>query len=228
MDASACSAARATAGAVLRPAGSSTISLCARSRARSCSATVKRWSSPHTSSGGRCSRPSSREQVSCSIVCWLFKGRNCLGYSCRESGHKREPEPPAIITGKIIAWGNPLIGELCAWEDWVAGALFGPAVPNLLSMALAYRRGHRDARRAIAGRVAFLINVLSTDISTVPAPGSASVAFRFLPGQGSIGNFPVDPSPHALDASVNIVSIGKTKPLRKWHQRGEAQAIDQE
>src|SRR5450830_1975245 len=38
--------------------------------------------------------------VCCNIdrLLWVRR-KNCLGFNCRESGHRREPEPPAKITG---------------------------------------------------------------------------------------------------------------------------------
>jgi len=76
---SACSAAAAIAGAVLRPAGSSTIAGTGAPAWRSCSATRKRWSSPATTMGRACASGATRDHVACSIVSSPASGRNCFG-----------------------------------------------------------------------------------------------------------------------------------------------------
>jgi hypothetical protein len=38
--------------------------------------------------------------VACSIEALSPKAKNCLGKSSRDKGHKRVPEPPAMMTGK--------------------------------------------------------------------------------------------------------------------------------
>jgi hypothetical protein len=73
-------AASATAGAVLRPMGSSTIACGVTPTWRSCSAIMKRCSSLHTTMGAPSDgRPATRSAVSCTIVRSPTSGRNCLG-----------------------------------------------------------------------------------------------------------------------------------------------------
>jgi hypothetical protein len=45
---------------------------------------------------------SKRAAVFCNIEWLPLSVKNCFGNSWRENGHNRLPEPPAIITGKII------------------------------------------------------------------------------------------------------------------------------
>ena len=72
---------------------------------RSCSATMKRWLSLQTTIGAATSgRPLSRAAVSCSIVRSPTSGSSCLGYSSRDSGQSRVPEPPDRITGMSMLW----------------------------------------------------------------------------------------------------------------------------
>src|SRR5260221_6325178 len=87
------------AGAVFRPTGSSTIACAGVSMTRSCSATSKRCVSLQTMIGAAPPKPVSRCTVSCSIVLALISGSNCLGYSSRDSGHRRVPAPPDRTTG---------------------------------------------------------------------------------------------------------------------------------
>ncbi len=97
---SALSAASATAGAVLRPAGSSRIAEACIPKARICSATVNRCASLHTTMGGWApGTPASRVAVSCSMVCLPVSASNCLGYISRDSGQSLVPAPPDKITG---------------------------------------------------------------------------------------------------------------------------------
>src|SRR5215468_3065081 len=39
-------------------------------------------------------------------VCSSKKRMNCLGYIVRDRGHRRVPEPPESITGKIASMGS--------------------------------------------------------------------------------------------------------------------------
>src|SRR5580698_3846806 len=97
---SAFSAASATAGAVLRPAGSSRMAEACISIARSCSATVKRCASLHTMIGAIAPViVARRAAVSCSMVCLLVRANSCFGYISRDNGHSRVPAPPERITG---------------------------------------------------------------------------------------------------------------------------------
>src|SRR5271155_4523726 len=97
---SARNAASATAGAVLRPAGSNRIADALIPKARSCSATVNRCASLHTTMGGAAPEmPARRSAVSCSMVCLPVRASNCLGYISRDSGHSLVPAPPDKITG---------------------------------------------------------------------------------------------------------------------------------
>src|SRR5580698_1842943 len=94
------SAASATAGAVLRPAGSSRMAEACVSIARSCSATVKRCASLHTTIGGIAPViVARRAAVSCCMVCLLVRANSCFGYISRDNGHSRVPAPPERITG---------------------------------------------------------------------------------------------------------------------------------
>ncbi len=61
---------------------------------------MKRWLSLHTTIGPPTSvMPATRAAVSCSIVRSPTSGSSCFGYSSRESGQRRVPEPPERITG---------------------------------------------------------------------------------------------------------------------------------
>src|SRR6202051_2729180 len=94
------SAASATAGAVLRPAGSSRIADAFIPKARICSATVNRCASLHTTRGGWAPAiPARRVTVSCNMVCLPVSASNCLGYISRDSGQSLVPAPPDKITG---------------------------------------------------------------------------------------------------------------------------------
>ncbi|MNT42579.1 hypothetical protein D3C72_1790040 [compost metagenome] len=104
-------AAMATAGAVLRPKGSSRIAWAASCWLCSCSWTMKRCSLLHTSSGA--CMPSKARRL---MVCWNrvsvpVRARNCLGYCLRERGQRREPLPPERITGIM----SVLLKHLCIW-----------------------------------------------------------------------------------------------------------------
>jgi para-nitrobenzyl esterase len=97
-------AASATAGAVLRPSGSSTMRAGVPT-ARNCSATRKRWASLQTTSvlSVRLPLPSSRSAVSCSMVRSPVRGSSCFGYMARDAGQRRVPEPPERMTGWMRA-----------------------------------------------------------------------------------------------------------------------------
>src|SRR6202789_713781 len=106
---SALRAASATAGAVLRPAGSSRIAEAGISIARSCSATVKRCASLHTTIGAIApAMIARRAAVSCSMVCLPVRASSCLGYISRDNGHSRVPAPPERITGMTALTIDPL------------------------------------------------------------------------------------------------------------------------
>ena len=73
-------AAAAAAGAVLRPSVSSMIANGVTPIWRSCSATMKRCSSLHTTSGGAKRAASvTRRTVSWNMVEWPASGRSCFG-----------------------------------------------------------------------------------------------------------------------------------------------------
>ena len=79
---SATAAASVSAGAVFLPAGSSTCRASSMSTLRSCSATMKRYSSLPTTSGVRsvaAVKPSRRRAVACSIERSPVRGNNCFG-----------------------------------------------------------------------------------------------------------------------------------------------------
>jgi hypothetical protein len=64
------------------------------------SLTRKRCASLQITSG--CALPQAsfaRSAVSCSSVRPVTSGRNCLGSSWRDTGHRRLPAPPQRITG---------------------------------------------------------------------------------------------------------------------------------
>ena len=46
-------------------------------------------------------------RVSCSIVCAPVSGSSCLGYSSRDSGHRRVPAPPDRMTGDQLRRVGP-------------------------------------------------------------------------------------------------------------------------
>ena len=105
------SAATATAGAVFRPTGSRMIAAGFVPTCSICSATMKRWLSLHTTIGAATSAtPSTRLAVSCSMVWSPTSGSSCFGYSSRDSGHRRVPEPPERMTG--ISMGDPTKGKV--------------------------------------------------------------------------------------------------------------------
>ena len=88
------------AGAELRPTGSSKICGSATPASRSCSATRKRCSWLHTTTGGAKPGPTPRRAVSTIIERSLFSSpQNCLGKLSRDTGHSRVPEPPDRMTG---------------------------------------------------------------------------------------------------------------------------------
>ena len=61
---------------------------------------MKRWSLLQIMIGlSRLSNPSKRRIVCCSIVLLPIKDRYCLGWSLRDNGQRRVPEPPDKITG---------------------------------------------------------------------------------------------------------------------------------
>ena len=92
-------AAAAIAGAELRPTGSSTMRGEATPARRNSSATRNRCSWLHTTIGGAKPSPSARRAVSSIIERSEISGQNCLGKLARETGHRREPEPPDNNTG---------------------------------------------------------------------------------------------------------------------------------
>src|SRR6202046_5935213 len=97
---SALSAASAPAVAVWRPEGASRIAEAGISIARSCSATVKRCASLHTTIGATAPvMVARRAAVSCSMVCLPVRASSCFGYISRDNGHSRVPAPPERITG---------------------------------------------------------------------------------------------------------------------------------
>jgi hypothetical protein len=93
-------AATAAAGAVLRPTGSSNNAAGAAPISRSCSAMMKRCSSLATIKGD--AKPG-RSMIRCAVCCSRLaspnSARSCFGYSERDIGHSRVPEPPDRITG---------------------------------------------------------------------------------------------------------------------------------
>jgi hypothetical protein len=79
--------------------------------ARICSATTKRCSSLHTTTGAAKSAGSeTRRAVSWSIVRPEVKAMNCLGKCGRESGQRRVPAPPDRMTGLMVAIGTSHVG----------------------------------------------------------------------------------------------------------------------
>lgn len=87
-------------GAVFLPTGSRMMLASSWPIVRICSAARKRCSSLQISKGAATSKLAKRCTVACSIVGWPgTKDKNCLGYCWRDSGHRREPEPPAMMMG---------------------------------------------------------------------------------------------------------------------------------
>src|SRR4051812_932146 len=104
----ACTAARVSAGAVPRPHDSSRIAFGRTPTAASCSLTMKRWPSLHTTIGStEALKPRVRPAVCCSSVRSPFSAWSCFGYCSRESGQRRVPEPPHRITGWISVGVTP-------------------------------------------------------------------------------------------------------------------------
>ena len=88
------------AGAVFLPLGSSNNAVGIELSA--CSAAINRCCSLHTKIALSNNSLETRANVLCSNDMFSFSsGKNCLGIAWRESGHKREPMPPAKITGVI-------------------------------------------------------------------------------------------------------------------------------
>ena len=97
------SAAKAIAGAVLRPCGSSRILAWVTPISCSCWAIRKRWSSLQTTIGALTSSAWVRFAVCCNkLYCSSVSGRHCLGKCSRDKGHSRLPTPPDKITGIIF------------------------------------------------------------------------------------------------------------------------------
>src|SRR3990167_49285 len=120
-------AAMATAGAVLRPKGSSRIAWVANCWVCSCSWTIKRCSLLHTRTGA--CMPSKARRL---MVCWNrvsspVRARNCLGNCLRERGQRREPLPPERITGIMFV----LLKRLCIWLDVSRPLAGGARLPRL-------------------------------------------------------------------------------------------------
>ena len=88
------------AGAVFRAMGSSRMADGATSMAPSCSATMNRCSSLHTTIGALVSsRAASRLAVACNNVSSPSRPISCLGWCSRESGQSLLPAPPERIMG---------------------------------------------------------------------------------------------------------------------------------
>ena len=54
--------------------------------------------------------------VSCSMVLSPAKDKYCLGYSLRDSGQRRVPDPPERITGIILNNTHPSVNFIIATE----------------------------------------------------------------------------------------------------------------
>jgi hypothetical protein len=101
----ACRAASVSAGAVLRPAGSSSTAAGSWRISRSCSSVRKRCSALPTTTSGCTARSGPASAARRCAACWNRlespdSTRNCLGKPARDSGHSRVPLPPAMITGR--------------------------------------------------------------------------------------------------------------------------------
>lgn len=118
-------AASATAGAVFLPTGSRIIWKSSTPNCRNCSATINLCSLLLTMTGGKQFNPSSLFNVSWSKLFSLINDKNCFGYNERERGHKRVPEPPAIIIGIIILF-NRLLNFLDIWAQFSFHEKFSP------------------------------------------------------------------------------------------------------
>ncbi len=95
-------AATATAAAESRRIGSSAISA-STPTAWSCSATMKRTSLEAMTSGFRKAGSAKRLAVTWKLDRSSSSGMNCFGMLSRDAGHSRVPEPPHMITGRILA-----------------------------------------------------------------------------------------------------------------------------
>ena len=75
-----------------------------------CSATKNQCSALQTIIGSaRLSNPLRCRIVSCSMVLLPTSGKYCLGYSLRDSGKRRVPEPPERITEIILDNAYPSV-----------------------------------------------------------------------------------------------------------------------
>ncbi len=82
---------------------------------------MKRWLSLQTTIGApTSSRPVSLAAVSCSIVRSPTSGSSCFGYSSRESGQRRVPEPPERMTG--ISMGDRNEGRQVSNDQRIGGS----------------------------------------------------------------------------------------------------------
>ena len=146
------SAAIATAAAVLRPAGSSTMRA-AMPISASWSCTRKRCASLQITMG--CTGPAAsraRSAVSCSSVRPVTSGRNCLGSSWRDTGQSRLPAPPHRMTGTML-FGMGYFRSESAWIIPRARATSAACV-NCSRCSRAAMRGSGRGRPArIASRI---------------------------------------------------------------------------
>ena len=134
----------ATAGAVSRRSGSSTM-VALRPICSVCSRTKKRNASWVITIGGSNSSGSDTR----ARACWKVErsptsGRNCLGMPSRETGHSRVPEPPARMRGTMrgMAWdGN----TVCIPNCWRGGEV-DPGAGRRNGQDRIY--GHRPAARS--------------------------------------------------------------------------------
>jgi hypothetical protein len=62
-------------------------------------------------------------------VCLSKKRMNCLGYMVRERGHRRVPEPPESMTGKIPPMFRSSLCSVC-WRP-LCGTPSGRRIPTL-------------------------------------------------------------------------------------------------
>src|SRR5688572_6945799 len=178
-----CSAATASAGAVLRPTGSR---ICSAPRCLSCSAMMKRCSwLLMTIGAAQPARPSSRPTVSCSRVRSLSRVRNCLGSDLRDMGHNRVPEPPHRITGwmrLLTRYSSDMKIALTG-----AGGFIGSALRPVLGGHELYKVDAREPRilagthavvhlAAIAHRRASPDELRRVNVELAARVGSASAA----------------------------------------------------
>src|SRR5919198_3673688 len=165
-----CIAASVSAGAVLRPLGSSNIALGFAPVRASCACTMKRCVSLHTRSGS--ARPAQRTAVSCKSVRSPFSACRGFGWYSRESGQSRVPDPPHRITGWIMVGVTPSsIKALLPFEE---KCCLDPRRSSALAVEFPVAPvGHKSREIVRPGALAHLPHLLGESFRPGEAPREA-------------------------------------------------------